>query len=59
MHKLPVRHLTAILSDEEGRALKGTLLEPHQIATIVSPKRDWPHAQDEYQASSGMETSCL
>ena len=36
MHKLPVRHLTAILSDEEVRSLKGTLLEPHQVATIVN-----------------------
>jgi hypothetical protein len=35
MHKLPVRHLTAILSDEETHSLRGTLLEPHQIATIV------------------------
>ena len=35
MHELPVRHLTATLSDDEVRALKGTLLEPHQIATIV------------------------
>ena len=36
MHKLPVRHLTATLSDEEVRLLKGTLIEPHQIATIVT-----------------------
>jgi len=35
MHELPVRHLTATLSDEEARSLKGTLLEPHQVPTIV------------------------
>lgn len=35
MHELPVRHLTATLSDDEVRSLKGTLLEPHQAATIV------------------------
>ena len=35
MHELPVRHLTATLSDEEVRSLKGTLLEPHQALTIV------------------------
>ena len=36
MHKLAVRRLTATMSDEEVRLLKGTLLEPHQIATIVN-----------------------
>lgn len=35
MHELPVRQLTTTLSDEEVRSLKGTLLEPHQVATIV------------------------
>jgi len=35
MLELPVRHLTTTLSDEEVRSLKGTLLEPHQVATIV------------------------
>jgi hypothetical protein len=35
MHNLPVRHLTATLSDEEVRSLRGTLLEPHQAPIIV------------------------
>jgi hypothetical protein len=36
MHKLPVRNLTSCMSDDEARLLKGTPLEPHQIATIVT-----------------------